>query len=134
VSGRSGQRVGTPPNILFAIAEDWGLHAGAYGTRWFRAPKWEKHVVDDTLRDTHALATADFDRDGDLDLAVGSFSEGLVLWLENIGGGRFVRHVIDDDHAQQSYDLKIADVDGDGRPDILIAGRQSKNVVWYRQQ
>ena len=27
-----------PPNILFAIADDWGLHAGAYGTKWIRTP------------------------------------------------------------------------------------------------
>jgi arylsulfatase A-like enzyme len=27
-----------PPNILFAIADDWGLHAGAYGTRWVKTP------------------------------------------------------------------------------------------------
>ena len=26
------------PNILFAIADDWGLHAGAYGTPWVRTP------------------------------------------------------------------------------------------------
>ena len=57
-----------------------------------------------------------------------------MLWFENMGGGRFTRQVIDDAHAQQSYDLKIADIDGDGRPDVLIAGRQSKNVVWYRQR
>jgi hypothetical protein len=35
-----------------------------------------------------------------------------------------------------NHGLGIADfgIDGDGRPDILIAGRQSKNVVWYRQR
>ena len=114
-------------DVVVANGHGTGLH-------WFRAPNWEKHVIDATLRDTHALATADFDRGGDLDVAVGSFSQGLVLWFENIGGGRFTRHVVDDAYAQQSYDLKIADVDGDDRPDILIAGRQSKNVVWYRQQ
>lgn len=26
------------PNILFAIADDWGLHAGAYGTDWVKTP------------------------------------------------------------------------------------------------
>jgi putative heme-binding domain-containing protein len=114
-------------DVVVANGHGAGLH-------WFRAPNWEKHSIDATLRDTHALATADFDRDGDLDLAVGSFSQGLVLWFENVGGGRFVRHVIDDANAQQSYDLKIADVDGDGRADILVAGRQSKNVVWYLQR
>jgi arylsulfatase A-like enzyme len=26
------------PNVLFVIADDWGLHAGAYGTRWVKTP------------------------------------------------------------------------------------------------
>ncbi len=99
------------------------------------APVWQPRVIFDSGggRFLHCIAV-DWDRDGDLDLAVGSFSQGLVLWFENMGGGRFTRQVIDDAHAQQSYDLKIADIDGDGRPDVLIAGRQSKNVVWYRQR
>lgn len=32
----------TPPNILFAIADDWGRHAGAYGTRWVRTPNFDR--------------------------------------------------------------------------------------------
>jgi N-sulfoglucosamine sulfohydrolase len=31
-----------PPNILFAIADDWGLHAGAYGTPWIRTPAFDR--------------------------------------------------------------------------------------------
>jgi N-sulfoglucosamine sulfohydrolase len=30
------------PNILFAIADDWGLHAGAYGTTWVRTPAFDR--------------------------------------------------------------------------------------------
>src|SRR5688572_18913557 len=30
------------PNILFAIADDWGLHAGAYGTRWVQTPAFDR--------------------------------------------------------------------------------------------
>ena len=30
------------PNILFAIADDWGQHAGAYGTRWVRTPAFDR--------------------------------------------------------------------------------------------
>jgi len=30
------------PNILFAIADDWGKHAGAYGTRWVRTPAFDR--------------------------------------------------------------------------------------------
>jgi arylsulfatase A-like enzyme len=31
-----------PPNILFAIADDWGAHAGAYGTRWIQTPSFDR--------------------------------------------------------------------------------------------
>jgi N-sulfoglucosamine sulfohydrolase len=30
------------PNILFTIADDWGLHAGAYGTPWIKTPAFDR--------------------------------------------------------------------------------------------
>ncbi|MBW3538943.1 MAG: sulfatase [Planctomycetes bacterium] len=30
------------PNILFAIADDWGLHAGAYGTPWVKTSAFDR--------------------------------------------------------------------------------------------
>ena len=38
-----------PPNILFAIADDWGLHAGAYGTRWVQTPHFDRVARDGIL-------------------------------------------------------------------------------------
>ena len=32
----------TPPNILFVIADDRGVHAGAYGTRWVKTPAFDR--------------------------------------------------------------------------------------------
>ncbi len=32
----------TRPHILFAIADDWGPHAGAYGTRWVNTPAFDR--------------------------------------------------------------------------------------------
>lgn len=31
-----------PPNILFAIADDWGPHAGVYGTSWVKTPAFDR--------------------------------------------------------------------------------------------
>ncbi len=31
-----------PPNILFAIADDWGAHASAYGTKWIKTPNFDR--------------------------------------------------------------------------------------------
>lgn len=30
------------PNILFAISDDWGPHAGAYGTPWVKTPNFDR--------------------------------------------------------------------------------------------
>ncbi len=30
------------PNILFAIADDWGVHGGAYGTQWVKTPTLDR--------------------------------------------------------------------------------------------
>lgn len=38
-----------PPNILFAIADDWGAHAGAYGTRWVKTPHFDRVAKEGVL-------------------------------------------------------------------------------------
>ncbi len=41
------------PNVLFAIADDWGCHAGAYGTKWMTTPNIDR-VARDGVRFTRA--------------------------------------------------------------------------------
>ncbi len=44
----------TPPNILFAIADDWGYgHAGAYGCKWVKTPAFDR-VADGGILFSHA--------------------------------------------------------------------------------
>jgi len=100
------------------------------GVYWYAAPGWEKHVIDESVRDVHAFDAADLDQDGDIDCAGCSYSQHVVLWWENLGNATFRPHRIATD--QEAYDLKIADLDADGRLDILLAGRRDENVVWYR--
>jgi hypothetical protein len=102
------------------------------GIFWYEAPDWNRHVVDDPIRDVHAFDAADLDGDGDVDCAGCSFSQQVVRWWENLGDGKFRAHDVDVDHGQEAYDLKLIDLDRDGRPDILLAGRGAENAVWYR--
>lgn len=103
------------------------------GVFWYEAPTWRRHVIDGSLRNVHAFDVADLDGDGDIDAAGCSYTEKIVRWWENKGGGKFQPHDIDVGNGQEAYDLKIADLDGDGLPDILLAGKDSKNAVVYLQ-
>ncbi|HTN75317.1 MAG TPA: sulfatase-like hydrolase/transferase, partial [Pirellulaceae bacterium] len=47
LSGRSA--AADRPNILFAIADDWGKHAGAYGTPWVKTPAFDRIARDGLL-------------------------------------------------------------------------------------
>ncbi len=102
------------------------------GIYWYQAPTWRRHTIDPAIRDVHAFDAADLDQDGDVDCAGCSFSEKVVRWWENLGAGSFRAHQVDIANEQEAYDVKIADLDGDRRLDILLAGRRSDNVVWYR--
>ena len=102
------------------------------GVFWFQGPDWRRHEIDADLATPHALAVGDFDRDGDLDVATASYTALVVRWYENDGKGGFTSRDIDTTHRQQAYDLKTADLDGDGALDLVLAGRESKNAVWYR--
>ena len=56
----------------------------------------------------------------------------MLAWFENEGKGKFTTHRIYEDQA--AYDISLVDMDKDGDQDILVAGQDSKNVVWYENQ
>lgn len=104
------------------------------GVFWFESPEWKKHIIDENLRDPHALAVGDFNGDGFVDVATASFGAKLVRWYRSNGQGGFESFDIDTVHQQEAYDLKTADLDADGRLDLILAGRETRNAVWFRNQ
>ncbi len=73
---------------------------------------------------------ADLDGDGDFDIAVAVFGdggEGEVSWLENLGDGRWERHVLID--ASGPLNVSLADLDRDGRIDIVSLIAQEYETV-----
>ena len=89
--------------------------------------RWEKTELPQSFRygSLHALAVADFNRDGRLDIAASEQEELLpqnrenprwVVW-ENLGGGKFAERIVLDAKLG-GHELQAGDVDLDGDVDI----------------
>jgi len=76
-----------------------------------------------TNNSEHAL---DLNLDGFPDILTGSFMESELAWYENPGpegladGRLWQRHVLIDTGLKQNEATLMADIDGDGRPEILV--------------
>jgi hypothetical protein len=100
---------------------------------------WKRVVLDDTLKQGHAVWTADLDGDGGDEVIVGHREPGpgpvvgpglYVFQVQNKAGTQWKKHVIDDGGVAVE-DALAADFDGDGRIDLLAGGRATRNVKLY---
>jgi hypothetical protein len=100
----------------------------------------DRHVVDESLKWGHAVWCADLDGDGKDELIIGVRDDksdkpgerrGVRLYKAlDDKGTKWARHILDDGGIAVE-DLAAADLDGDGRIDIVAVGRQTHNIRIY---
>ncbi len=100
---------------------------------------WKRYVLDDTLKQGHAVWCADVDGDGRDEVVVGHREAGpgpiagpglYVYQSTGDDPAAWKKHVIDNGGCAVE-DALAADFNGDGRPDLVAGGRATHNVKLY---
>jgi len=114
--------------------------------RWLRQyPRGtftERQIGGTVLAPAH-VAVCDLTGSGRLDVLVACLGQifptndkvGSVVVLENVGNGEFRQRVIID-HIPRVADVRAADLDGDGKPDLVVGefGYDQAEVRWMRNR
>ena len=93
---------------------------------------WARSVIESEITGGHALGWADFDGDGNDELAVGWRDQkpGVAVYAVDRDGALKSKVTIDDG-GMATEDLVVADLNGDKQPDIIASGRATRNVKIY---
>jgi hypothetical protein len=98
---------------------------------------WPRKVIDDQLKWGHAVVTLNLDEDPEEELAIGVRDDlsphrcGVRLY-DRQKDGSWARTLIEPGQVAVE-DMVSADLDGDGRPELIAVGRATHNAVVYRQ-
>jgi hypothetical protein len=94
-------------------------------------------VLDEQFKEGHGLATADFLGLGRDQVVAGwrnpnaQNKVGVKFYVPtDRTGTKWETHWVDE-NGMATEDLQVADLDGDGKPDIIAAGRATKNLKIY---
>lgn len=107
---------------------------------WFENPNasraaWTRHTIDQgTLDEPQAMAMADIDQDGDVDVVAPGRINNVVAWFERGGTASaptWTPHVIPTT-LERPEAIEAADLTGDGFPEIAVGWVTSKTVTWYQ--
>jgi hypothetical protein len=113
------------------------MHGNALVLHPFIDPS-KRHVLTDQLTEGHALACADLLGTGSEEVVVGWRGNakqpkpvGIKLFTRMDDKGEQWRESLVDDNEMACEDLVLADLNGDGKLDVVASGRATKNVKIY---
>lgn len=125
--------------LLAAVFAPWV--AAAAEPQSGEALRFSEHLIRDKYGYAYGVAAADLDGDGDLDLTsvdipektsgMPSATKSALYWFENDGRGAFEKHVIYSGEPGWFERHAVADINGDGRPDVAVVNNRDGQIVWF---
>jgi len=96
---------------------------------------WNRQVIYDQLVEGHEVCIGDFNGDGRDEIVAGDRSRGKVssshVFYSMDESGTKWHHEELDHMGMSASGCQIADINGDGRPDIVMTGGATHNIKWY---
>ena len=140
-SGKPGAARGSSEVATFRLSKDRTLIAAIepwHGNQVvvYTPPQgdglWQRHVIDNTLHEGHALVIGDFDGDGQDEIVAGwrAGGGGLRLYKATDATGQHFK-AYDIDLTMPAEGAVAADMNGDGKLDLVVIASRTNQLVWY---
>jgi len=125
---------------FIATIEPWHGNQVVVYTQPAGGKDWKRQVLDNQLMWGHAVQVADLDGDGDDELVIGvrdplkgKAESGVRVYTADASAEKWEKSELDPGGVAVE-DAAVADLNGDGKPDIVAVGRATKNVRIYWNQ
>jgi len=128
-----GRLKGRPRGFLATIEPWHGDKVVIYTPRSTADGLWQRALIDTTFQEGHALICADLDGDREDEIIAGYRGKGASLHLYDCRDslGRKWERIALDEGDMAASGLEVADLNGDGRLDIIAVGTATLNIKWY---
>lgn len=130
-------------DLLFGQGHDYGLYWMEQGEPLGGQTTWTTHVIDETWSQVHAMAWADLDGDGLEELITGKrvFAHSgkdpgahdpahIFSYEWDPARQQFTRQVIAEGNIGTGLFIRVADLNADQHPDIVVAGKTGTYILW----
>jgi len=118
----------------------FGASAGLNRIDWWRNDggqpiQWTEQTIAEQFGGARSMVVVDIDNDSDLDVIGASFTDHKVSYWINDGGDpiQWTEFIIDD-YFEGAHFVTTADVDADGKPDVLGAAYHANVFAWWRNE
>jgi len=132
-------------DLVIGNPHDYGLYVWwAEGQDAAGKLKFREETIDKSYSQLHCVHFADLDGDGRDELITGKRVRAhnggdpgagdppILCYYKIDDQGKFTRHLIHEGQAGIGLQIRTADLDGDGRIDLVVAGKDGTQIIWNR--